>query len=157
MTYTFCSAERLKSRKTIQSLFRGGQSFSCYPLRLVYTLQTLEMPISEKSGGPENLEKPKSPEPEFPIRFTVSVPKKNFKRAVVRNLLRRRVRESYRLSKNKIYKTFSDNALQANTQYAFMVLYVAKEVLPYSEIERGVHKMWQKFLAERKRAQQKSL
>lgn len=37
-------------------------------------------------------------------RMMVSVPKKNFKRAVKRNLLKRRMREGYRLQKNLLGK-----------------------------------------------------
>ena len=39
------------------------------------------------------------PEADAPARILVSVPKRSFKRAVKRNLLKRRIRESYRLQK----------------------------------------------------------
>ena len=56
-------------------------------------------------------------------RILVSVPKRFFKRAVKRNLLKRRIRESYRLQKD---------LLSVPVDIAF--IYVAREVLPYDAI-----------------------
>ena len=56
-------------------------------------------------------------------RILVSVPKRSFKRAVKRNLLKRRIRESYRLQKE---------LLPAGMDIAF--IYVSREVLPFEEI-----------------------
>lgn len=58
-------------------------------------------------------------------RMLVSVPKRNFKRAVKRNLLKRRIRESYRLQKE---------LLPEGVTVDMMFIYTAKEVLPYDEI-----------------------
>jgi ribonuclease P protein component len=139
MEHTFHRSERLKSEKTINNLFKGGQSFSCYPLRLVWSESIVEPPMAENPIP--------SSEPFFPVQFSLSVPKRAFKRAHDRNLLRRRVRESYRLQKHNLYDLLKKTAFEAhkNKQFAFMVLYTAKEILPYSEIERGVKKMIFKF------------
>lgn len=59
-------------------------------------------------------------------RIMVSVPKKLFKRAVKRNLLKRRMREAYRTHKHLLGKKGVD----------ILFVYGTKEILPYSEIER---------------------
>ena len=56
-------------------------------------------------------------------RILVSVPKRFFKRAVKRNLLKRRIRESYRLQKD---------LLPVPVDIAF--IYVAHEALPFDTI-----------------------
>ncbi len=58
-------------------------------------------------------------------RMMVSVPKKSFKRAVKRNLLKRRIRESWRRQKHLL--TF-----EGNIDILFM--YSVKEILGYEEI-----------------------
>ena len=56
-------------------------------------------------------------------RILISVPKRSFKRAVKRNLLKRRIRESYRLQKD---------LLPAGMDIAF--IYVSREVLPFEDV-----------------------
>lgn len=120
--YTFVRAERLKSSKVIGQLFKEGQSFGQYPLRLVY------LPMAERRS-------------DFPVQFTVSVPKKKFPKAVRRNRLRRQVREAWRLHKHRLYR-----ALQGEErQLAFLVLYTAQEPLPYAEIEKAMKQMLWRF------------
>jgi ribonuclease P protein component len=177
---TFKRNERLKSEKIITQLFRKGNSFACYPLRLVYAeippfeipdskfqiSNATEMPDSDIRHPKSEIEGPlsiwsetasrKSGKPILadsdadlsPIEFALSVPKKAFKRAVDRNILRRRIREAYRLNKIELYKFLKDNKLHGHKRFAFMVLYTAKEELPYSEIEKGIKKMIRKFKEE---------
>ena len=130
MDFRFQREERLKSQKVISRLFKEGRSFSCYPLRLVW-LDISDYPLSKS-----------------PIQFSLSVPKKNFKRAVDRNLLRRRIRESYRLQKHELYLFLKDHTTLSEKQFAFMVIYTAKEILPYPEIHKGIRKMIAKFKQE---------
>ena len=62
-------------------------------------------------------------------RIMVSVPKKLFKRAVKRNLLKRRIRESYRRQKH---------SLTAKGGLDVLFMYSTKEVLSYDEIYQAV-------------------
>lgn len=116
--FTFKKAERLKSLKIIGGLFKNGQSFGVYPLRLFWSAHPLELG-------------------DAPVQFTVSVAKKNFKSAVARNHIKRKVREAWRLNKHRLYRKLEGNP----QQYACMVLYVAKEDLPLAQIEKAMQTM----------------
>ena len=62
-------------------------------------------------------------------QFAVSVPKKNFKRAVKRNLLKRRIREAIRLNRSQLPEGFHAD---------FLFFYRVPEVLDYAAIEKAV-------------------
>lgn len=62
-------------------------------------------------------------------RIMVSVPKKLFKRAVKRNLLKRRIRESYRKQKHNL-------TVEGGLDVLFM--YSTKEILSYEDIYTAV-------------------
>jgi ribonuclease P protein component len=151
---TFKKEERLKSEKIITQLFRKGHSFACYPLRLVYAEMPTEMPPLSISGDFDDLEVLEKVQdnaintPLSPIQFALSVPKKAFKRAVDRNVLRRRIREAYRLHKIDLYRFLENRSSNGEERFAFMVLYTAKEEMPYGEIEKGIKKMIRKFKEE---------
>jgi ribonuclease P protein component len=122
---SFQRTERLKSRKTIGLLFKsgGGQSYVAYPLRVVW------VQLGEET------------ETEFPSQVALSVPKRIFKTAVERNRLKRQIREAYRLHKHELYEKLA----AADHRIALMLMYVAKEALPFAEIEKGVEKMVRKW------------
>lgn len=61
-------------------------------------------------------------------RIMVSVPKKFFKRAVKRNLLKRRIREAYRTQKTLLEACPVDVLFQYNSQ----------EIIPFSDIREEV-------------------
>ncbi len=111
MPSSFKKNERLNSFKEIQSLMKNGESFFHYPFKVVYEKVTLQNQVERLNA------------------IIVSVPKRNFKRAVKRNLLKRRIRESYRLNKG---------ILTAPQGCCINVLfvYVAKEVKEYHYIEQ---------------------
>jgi ribonuclease P protein component len=64
------------------------------------------------------------------------VSKKRFKQAVKRNLLKRRMRESYRINKPSFIRVFQER----NLQIAVAFLYIAEKELDYHTIEKGMKK-----------------
>jgi len=68
--------------------------------------------------------------------MAVSVPKRLFKRAVDRNLLKRRIREAYRLNKRVLY----DLLVQDNRKLHMVIQYQQKEILDFHSIETGLVK-----------------
>lgn len=122
MRKTLVKAERLKSRKIIGKLFAGSDTFAAYPVRAIWI----------------SIDPRKS---EFPIQVTVSVPKKNFPSAVLRNRIRRRIREAYRLHKNQLYAQLE----HTEKQFALILLYTGKEEFPFAEIETSLKRILQKL------------
>lgn len=84
MSQTFSKSERLSKRDDIQELFSKGSSFYMYP----FTVKFIPKEDLEHSV----------------VLATAS--KRNFKRAVDRNFLKRRVKEAYRLNKSILTKRF---------------------------------------------------
>ena len=118
MKFTFSQKEKLKSKKLIDQLFAEGQSVSVFPLRLVYFPTSFEEDVVSKTG--------------------VSVSKRNFKTAVDRNLIKRLLREAYRLNKATYFNNIT-------TQYAFMILYIGKEKPKFTEVEVKMKLLFEKF------------
>lgn len=125
MKLSLSKKECLKSRKTIERLFKEGKDIYAHPLKLIY------LPIDELA------------ENDFPIKFGVSVAKRKFKTAVARNLLKRRMREAYRINKLALYKPLKDDELS----FAWMFLYMSKKEESFEQIEQGFLKIRDKFLA----------
>lgn len=116
----FTKAERLSSKKEITALFNEGKSFAISHIRVVYRF----LPKQE----------------ERPNAILVSVPKKYFKHAVDRNLLKRRIREAYRLNKELLQN------MPARVE--FMLLYQKRRIATFAEIEEIVKKALERILAE---------
>lgn len=123
MDSTFHKDERLKSNQAIQDLLKKGQSLSSYPLKLYWS--------TSKGSGQR-----------FPAKIAVSVPKKKFRKAVDRNLMKRRIRESYRKNKHLLY----DFLKRSDTRIWMVILYISDEFLPYSRIESGLKDLISKLL-----------
>ena len=111
--YKFKKEERLCSKKLLDELFHNGSSFLVYPFRIVH----LPVPVSGQVSS----------------QVVIGVSKRKFKHAVDRNLLKRRIREAYRLNKEELLYTF---LRENNLQIIFSISFVGKEIADYSFIEK---------------------
>lgn len=75
-------------------------------------------------------------------RIVVSVPKKCFRRAVKRNLLKRRIREAYRLNKNLL----PVNAEKGGTDILF--IYSSKDILDFNAVVLSVRNILEGLAAK---------
>ena len=114
--YTLSKEERLSWKRYIDQLFAKGQSFVAFPLRVVY------LPVEEDSLAP--------------VSLLISVPKKKFKRAVKRNLIKRQIREVYRVRKY----TLIDPLVEKNSRMLVAFLYLDKEIRSFAEMEKAMTK-----------------
>lgn len=106
---TFGKAHRLSKETLIQELFEKGSSFYFYPFKV------LHLPHPDKSSTVNE------------VLFTV--PKRQFKRAVDRNKIKRRIREAYRLNKSGI---------TAPGKLLIAYIYTAKTILPSETFQQKV-------------------
>ena len=118
MRFTFNKKDKLKSKKCIEQLFAEGQAITAFPLRMVFIGTTFNDESLIKAG--------------------VSVSKRNFKKAVDRNRIKRLLRESYRLKKPIYFNNIT-------TPYALMILYIGKEKPTFEQIETKMNQLFEKF------------
>ncbi|MBQ7272477.1 MAG: ribonuclease P protein component [Bacteroidales bacterium] len=115
MPETLPKSERLSGQSAVSALFERGKGLSSGCLRCKYILRPQApasaplAPLSRADAGVS--------------RIVVSVPKRLFKRAVKRNLLKRRIREAYRHQKDLV-----------SAPVDILFIYTAPEVLPYEVI-----------------------
>lgn len=102
--------EKLCSRTAINKIFQGGKSAICYPLRAAFSIVEQET---------------------TPSQFLVTIPKKKIRKAVNRVLLRRRVREAYRLNRNLLIPYLQEKDISIKIAF----IYLSDEISDYALIE----------------------
>lgn len=123
--YTYGKKEKLKSRKSIDEIFKTGESFPSYPFRIFYKEMDFDADVKAQVG--------------------VSVSKRNFKHAVDRNRIKRLMREAYRLNKHTLIDCL-------NKQVVVMIVYTQRKELPFDLINSKMNSTLKKLCADIEKA-----
>lgn len=100
----------LKSPLKVSRLFTDGKSFNCFPLKIMYQC----VPAQEKQ-----------------LHVAFSVGKRNFRRAVDRNYLKRLMRESFRKQRQQ----FLDKLPEDSIDYQIVVIYTGRKIVAFTEVK----------------------
>jgi ribonuclease P protein component len=121
--FTLGKKERLKSNLVIQNLLKNGKTISAFPLKIYWDINE---DIQQQS----------------PVRMAVSVPRRRIRQAVDRNLLKRRLREAYRLNKSILYDPLRKKGLSV----VLIILFLADEFLTYEAVESKVRDLLRRLV-----------
>ncbi|MFV0507497.1 MAG: ribonuclease P protein component [Bacteroidales bacterium] len=102
--------ERIHGKALIDRIFRDGTPIYHYPIKAVVLK-------SEENNRVSNI--------------LVSAQKRQFKKAVDRNLLKRRIKEAYRLNKGLLSKC-------PNSTWHIALLYSSKKIESYKQIDKAI-------------------
>jgi len=121
--FTLGREERLKSNLSIQELLKHGRTVSLFPLKIYWNFSS-------------------DPHQKYPARASMSVPKRKYRRAVDRNLMKRRLKEAYRLNKYMLY----DKLDQHQQKIQLIILLLSDEFIPYKQLEQGMREIFRKLV-----------
>ncbi|HOG19009.1 MAG TPA: ribonuclease P protein component, partial [Salinivirgaceae bacterium] len=122
--HTLNKYERLKSRKAIECLLSDAQTFSLFPVKVLF-----------KVFSGDDTE---------PLKVCVSVSKRKFKRAVDRNRLKRQMLESWRVNKLELRQKLGEKNLRMDV----MLIYISKEKEKFAKINEKIEASLKRLITQ---------
>ncbi|MCH5227044.1 MAG: ribonuclease P protein component [Muribaculaceae bacterium] len=136
-SYRFPKAERLHHRSLVEGLFRLGKSFYEFPFKVTWRkLSQAELEANFRNKLPADIGS---------LQMMVTVPKKKRHKATDRVLMRRRIREAYRLHRIPLRKELETETSHGTLSLA--LVYVHDKNLPYAMIEQKMIQLLDKLYA----------
>ena len=115
MRLTLRKSSKLRHRTLVQDLFSKGKSVYSGPLRITYRALTAEeLRASFRVEVPDLM---------GPVQFMITVPKKKRRHAVDRVLMRRRIREAFRLQWRQLRELIADDPETRTLSLAIVYLH----------------------------------
>ena len=112
---SFPKNERLCGVKLISGMFDEGHSMNVPHMRVIFRIT------------PSGSELP-------PVRVLISVPKRHFKKAVDRNLMRRRIREAWRRNRDPLLALLEEKGMHAD----LVLIWTDTEIKTYDIAEKAI-------------------
>ena len=128
---SFGKEERLRHKSLVDGLYRHGKTIYEFPLRATWrSLSREELTANFRDHVPDGIGH---------LQMMVTVPKKKRKKAVDRVLMRRRIREAYRLHRHELKQLLLNEEDLGTLSLAFV--YIHNENLPYSAVAAKMKKL----------------
>jgi ribonuclease P protein component len=122
----FKKAEKLCSKKSIDRIFEKKQFLNKDYIRLFYNF----IPSTESDT--------------IWAQIAFSVPKRKFRSAVMRNRIKRQLREAYRLSKDEFYTSLK----KANKRAHLLLVYMGKEKADFNDLKLKINLLLKRLLEQ---------
>ncbi len=136
--FTYQKIDKLKSRKQTQHLFAKGQSMNAFPIKLIYTIELAEALSVLVPSPPFNIE---AITLKGQLQAGVGAPSRTFRKAVMRNRVKRLLREGYRLEKPAFLATAKLQGKRVNLFF----LYTDATVLTQSQIQEKIKQLLERL------------
>ncbi len=114
MRFTFKKEERLYGHAALENVYTNGKHLHNNAIKIIYT----EVPPSDQPA----------------CRVVFSVPKRSFKKAVDRNLIKRRMREVYRHHKHVLYQHLAEKQKHIH----IYLIYSSKQIISFDELQENL-------------------
>lgn len=124
LNHRFTKEERVTGRNLVRNLHSGKNTFFQFPFRVKWIVHNGKVFSS--------------------CKILIIVPKRQFKKAVDRNVIKRRIREGYRQNKAPLIMFCAEN--QLNIVFSFT--YIAKEILAFGQLQQKIILILQRLINE---------